>query len=131
MQRQLIGHNSLHNTLVACVQDVLKPVKMYNVKILILEYYNRYYMFRLYKAIIRHHINEDIYPTAHFFKIFFSHGLLLFFYILSCSAAIFRVCWCALVRIVCLVFSVFTVLIYMMPDDGLVWPKHVVTILIF
>jgi hypothetical protein len=25
-------------------------------------------MFRPYKAIIRHHINEDFYPTAHFLK---------------------------------------------------------------
>jgi hypothetical protein len=49
-------------------------------------------MFRPYKVIIRHHINEDFYPTAHFLKIFFSRGLLLSFYILSCSAAIFRVC---------------------------------------
>jgi hypothetical protein len=32
MQHQLIGHNSLHNTLVACVQDVIKPIKMYKVK---------------------------------------------------------------------------------------------------
>jgi hypothetical protein len=31
-------------------------------------------MFRLYKAIIRHHINEEFYPTEHFLKIFFSHG---------------------------------------------------------
>jgi hypothetical protein len=31
MQRQLIGHNSLHNTVIACVQDVIKPIKMYNV----------------------------------------------------------------------------------------------------
>jgi hypothetical protein len=64
-------------------------------------------MFRPYKAIIRHHINEEFYPTA-LFKIFFSRGLLLSFYILSRSAAIFRVCWCDLVRIVCLAFPVFT-----------------------
>jgi hypothetical protein len=38
MQRQLIGHNSLHHTVVACVQDVIKPIKMYNIKIWILEY---------------------------------------------------------------------------------------------
>jgi hypothetical protein len=36
MQRQLIGHNSLHNTQVACVQDVIKPIKMYSVTIKIL-----------------------------------------------------------------------------------------------
>jgi hypothetical protein len=35
-------------------------------------------------------------------------ALLLSFYILSRSAAIFRVCWCARVRIVCPVFAVFT-----------------------
>jgi hypothetical protein len=35
MQHQLIGHNSPHNTVVACVQDVIKPIKMYNVRILI------------------------------------------------------------------------------------------------
>jgi hypothetical protein len=35
MQRQLIGHNSLHNTLVAYVYDV-KQIKMYNVTIKIL-----------------------------------------------------------------------------------------------
>jgi hypothetical protein len=111
MQRQLIGHNSLHNTMVACVEYVIKPIKMYNVKILILEYWNRYYMFRPYKAIIRHHINEDSYPTARFLKIFFSSGLLLCFYILSSSAAIFHVhvCWCTLVRIMCFAFPVFTV----------------------
>jgi hypothetical protein len=27
MQRQLIGHNSLHNTVVACVQYVLNQLK--------------------------------------------------------------------------------------------------------
>jgi hypothetical protein len=48
-------------------------------------------MFRPYKTIIRHHINEDSYSTAHFLKIFFSRGLLLCFYILSRSAAIFPV----------------------------------------
>jgi hypothetical protein len=66
-------------------------------------------MFWPFKAIIRHRINEDFYPTAHFLKIFFSHGLLLSFYILCCSAAIICVCWCALVHIMCLVFPVFTV----------------------
>jgi hypothetical protein len=35
MQRQLIGHNSLHNSLVAYVEDI-KPIKMYNVTIKIL-----------------------------------------------------------------------------------------------
>jgi hypothetical protein len=57
MQRQLISHNSLHNTLVAYVLDVIKPIKMYNVtiKILILKYQNCDYMFRPYKAIIRYH----------------------------------------------------------------------------
>jgi hypothetical protein len=38
MQRQLIVHNWLHNTLIACVQHVIKPIKMYNIEILILEY---------------------------------------------------------------------------------------------
>jgi hypothetical protein len=61
-------------------------------------------MFWLYKAIIRHHINKDFYPTAHFLKSSFHVA----FYILSCSVALFRVYWCALVRIVCLTFTVKT-----------------------
>jgi hypothetical protein len=40
-------------------------------------------MFWQYKAIIRHHIIEEFYPTPHFLQIFFSRGLLLSFYILS------------------------------------------------
>jgi hypothetical protein len=37
MQRQLIGHNSLHNTQVAYAWDVRKAIKMYNVTIKILK----------------------------------------------------------------------------------------------
>jgi hypothetical protein len=37
-------------------------------------------MFRPFKAIIRHHINEEFYPTAHFLNISFSCGSLLSFY---------------------------------------------------
>jgi hypothetical protein len=31
MQRPLTGYDSLHSTLVACVSDIIKPIKMYNV----------------------------------------------------------------------------------------------------
>jgi hypothetical protein len=34
MQCQLTDPLTLHNTVVACVQDVIKPIKMYYVKIL-------------------------------------------------------------------------------------------------
>jgi hypothetical protein len=33
-------------------------------------------MFRPYKAIIRHHINEEFYPTAHYSNIFFCRRIL-------------------------------------------------------
>jgi hypothetical protein len=36
-QRQIIGHNSLHNTLAAYVYDFIRPIKMYNVTIKILK----------------------------------------------------------------------------------------------
>jgi hypothetical protein len=41
-------------------------------------------MFRPYKTIIRHHINEEFYPTAHYSNIFFHVSLLLSSYILFC-----------------------------------------------
>jgi hypothetical protein len=37
-------------------------------------------MFRQYKAIIRQHIYEEFYPTAHYSNIFFSCLFVIFFH---------------------------------------------------
>jgi hypothetical protein len=73
-------------------------------------------MFKPYKAIIRQHLYEEFYPTAHYSNIFFTYVFFIFFL------------WKEDIRVVC---SGIELLVKVLPDDGLIWPKQGADIFIY